>query len=72
MSSLVPHVTALNRSSHVAVPGARVGAGRGLGPVGRRGPGASPGCWCMCGPCWAAAVSGLMFPGEFAWYPPLN
>ena len=68
----MPHMTAKNQSGHMAVPGALIRAGRGSGPVGRRGPETSPGCWCVYGPCWAAAISGLMFPNKCAWYPPLK
>ena len=57
---------------HMAIPGAHIRAGRGSEPVGRQGPEASPKCWYMYGPCWATAISKLMFPNKFTWYPPLN
>ena len=56
----------------MAIPGAHIRAGRGSEPVGRQGPEASPKCWYMYGPCWATAISKLMFPNKFAWYPPLK
>ena len=54
----------------MAIPGAHIRAGRGSEPVGRQGPEASPKCWYMYGPCWATAISKLMFPNKFTWYPP--
>ena len=56
----------------MAIPDAHIRAGRGLEPVGRQGPETSPKCWYMYGPCWATAISKLMFPKKYAWYPPLK
>ena len=56
----------------MAIPGAHIRAGRGSEPVGRQGPETSPKCCNMYGPCWATAISKLMFPKKYAWYPPLK
>ena len=68
----MPHMTTKNQNSHMAIPGALIRAGRGSEPVGRQGPETSPKCWYMYGPCWATAISKLMFPNKYAWYPPLT
>ena len=65
-------MTTKNQNSHMAIPGAHIRAGRGSEPVGRQGPETSPKCWYMYGPCWATAISKLMFPNKYAWYPPLK
>ena len=68
----MPHMTTKNQNSHMAIPGAHIRAGRGSEPVGRQGPETSPKGWYMYGPCWATAISKVMFPNKYAWYPPLK
>ena len=66
----MPHITTKNQNSHMAITGAHVRAGRGSEPVGRQGPETAPKCWYMYVPCWATAISKLMLPNKYAWYPP--
>ena len=68
----MPHMTTKNQNSHMAIPGAHIRAGRGSKPVGRQGPETSPKCWYMYGPCWATAISKLMFPKNMLGTPPLR
>ena len=63
-------MTTKNQNSHMAIMGAHIRAGRGSEPVGRQGPETSPKCWYLYGPCWATAISKLMLPNKYAWYPP--